>query len=72
MLNENYHNVPPTIFVEFYHPSFEEREDNLKKPIKSEKYFVIENEMKTKHGSLQMYAIHDDMVCNYSCNVFSV
>jgi hypothetical protein len=32
----------------------------------------LENELKAKHGSMQMFAPHDDLVCNFSCNVFSV
>jgi hypothetical protein len=72
MLNDNYHGVPPTTYVEFYHPSFAERDCCNSGPIKRMPSTPLLNRKNTKHGSLQGYVDHDDTVCDYSSSVFSV
>ena len=69
---EGFHGVPPTTYVEFYHPSFSNREYCENVPVKSTREFKLKNEEKTKHGSLQGFVAHDDSIGNYGSNCFSV
>lgn len=71
MISDEYHAVPATTYVEFYHPSFEERGVCNSGPIRRMPSIPLQNRKKTKHGSLQSYAEHDDVICNFSSSVFS-
>ena len=50
---KGFHGVPPTTYIEFYHPCFNFRE-LCDTPIVSEKECDL-NKAKTKHGSLQEF-----------------
>lgn len=72
VLDDGFHGVPSTTYVEFYHPSFEEKSKCSKGPIPLRRLPSIPliKQNKTKHGSLQSFVEHDDAVCNFSSSVF--
>lgn len=51
-----FHGVPETTYIEFYHPSFEERRQPESAPVKGSPLIKSKlKKSKTKHGSLQRF-----------------
>ncbi len=70
----NYHGVPVTTYIEFYHPSFSKKNKELccgGLACNTEKDISTAKES-TKHGSLQEFVQFNDVAGNFSPNLFSV
>jgi len=63
--------VPPTTYVEFYHPSFNYKEIINSIPIKSGTQTNLKT-LKTKHGSLQEFVESHDVAGNMGSHQFDI
>ena len=66
----HFHEVPPTAYVEFYHPCFSYREV-CNNPIVSHPECDLKR-LRTKHGSLQEFVEYMDIVGHLGARQFDV
>ena len=69
--HSRFHEVPETTYVEFFHPAFIKKQlQSSPIPRDPEQMLNKENQLKTKHGSLQAFMESNDIAGNMGSNQF--